>query len=168
MHASEQNRLFEDWAMVYQGMIRSVARAFAAGAEADELTRDILAALWLAIPAFQGRCKPSTFVYRVAHNHALTWQRGRRNYRRKLEQFARTGGSPDREPCDRDGRVEALYAAIRQLEGLDRSIILLYLDRLAYAEIAEVLGLRTNAVGVRIHRIKDKLLQRMKELDHEL
>lgn len=166
MDASEQNRLFEDWAMTYQGMVRSVARAFATGGERDELAREILAALWLAIPAFQGKCKPSTFVYRVAHNHALTWQRGRRNYQRKLEQYTFAGPLP--ADTGDTSRIEALYAAIHQLEGLDRSIILLYLDKLTYAEIAKVLGLRANAVGVRIHRIKDKLLQRMKENDHEL
>lgn len=166
MHASEQNKLFEEWAMAYQGMVRSVAHAFATGGERDELAREILAALWLAIPAFQGKCKPSTFVYRVAHNHALTWQRGRRNYRRKLEQYA-FASPPPAETGD-GPRIEALYAAIHQLDGLDRSIILLYLDKLTYAEIAEVLGLRANAAGVRIHRIKDKLLQLMKENDHEL
>lgn len=166
MDAREQNKLFEAWAMAYQGMVRSVAHAFATDGERDELAREILAALWLAIPAFHGKCKPSTFVYRVAHNHALTWQRGRRNYRRKLEQYAFAGPPPAK--TGDDPRIEALYAAIHQLDGLDRSIILLYLDKLTYAEIAEVLGLRANAVGVRIHRIKDKLLQRMKENDHEL
>lgn len=166
MDASEQNKIFEEWAMTYQGMILSVAHAFATGGERDELAREILAALWLAIPAFQGKCKPSTFVYRVAHNHALTWQRGRRNYRRKLEQYAFAAPPP---PKNADGaRIEALYAAIHQLDGVDRSVILLYLDKLTYAEIAEVLGFRANAVGVRIHRIKDKLLQLMKESDHEL
>lgn len=49
MDASEQNRLFEDWAMTYQGMVRSVARAFATGGERDELAREILAALMVLV-----------------------------------------------------------------------------------------------------------------------
>jgi RNA polymerase sigma-70 factor (ECF subfamily) len=167
MRPGEQNRLFEEWACAYQGIVFKIASAFATGVERDELAQEIFAAIWQAIPAYRGKSKPSTFVYRVAHNYALTWQRGRRNYRRKLDGYVWSGRSGDHDSVDGTERIEALYAAIRRLDALDRSIILLYLDKAAYAEIAEVLGLNANSVGVRIHRIKDKLMRLLKENSDE-
>ena len=92
--------------------------------------QELLLAVWKAIPSFRLEAQPSTFIYRVTHNAAMTWQRTRRNYRRKVEQFsapgpvAEAGGvAPDAE------RLAALYAAIRALPPLDRSLILLFSRR---------------------------------------
>ena len=45
----------------------------------DDLAQEIAIALWRALPRFRGECSLRTFVYRVAHNRALThvWRRGR-------------------------------------------------------------------------------------------
>jgi len=50
-----------------------------------------------------------------------------------------------------------LYAAIRALEPTKRALVLLYLDGLTYAEMAEVTGLSETNVGVRLTRIKREL-----------
>ena len=45
----------------------------------DDLAQEIAIALWRALPRFRGECSMRTFVYRIAHNRALThvWRRGR-------------------------------------------------------------------------------------------
>lgn len=50
-----------------------------------------------------------------------------------------------------------LRSLINRLEGIEKAIILLWLDEYSYDEIAETLGLKRNTVAVKIHRIKDKL-----------
>ena len=50
-----------------------------------------------------------------------------------------------------------LYDAIRQLNEVDRAIILLYLEQKSYQEIGEIIGSSGNNIGVRISRIKEKL-----------
>jgi RNA polymerase sigma-70 factor (ECF subfamily) len=54
-----------------------------------------------------------------------------------------------------------LFRSIRKLKEIDKGIILLYLEEKSYAEIAEIMGLSTNTVGVRITRIKSKLKEMM-------
>ena len=121
--------------------------------------QELLLAVWKAIPAFRAEAQPSTFIYRVTHNAAMTWQRTRRNYRRNVEQFSTLGpvaeadgaAAPDAE------RLEALYAAIRALPPLDRSLILLSLDGLSYRGMAALHGLSEGNVGARLTRLRQKL-----------
>lgn len=57
---------------------------------------------------------------------------------------------------------ESLYHAIRELNELDRMIITLHLDGYENEEIAEITGLTKNNVAVKLHRIKDGLIQKLK------
>src|ERR1700721_2676354 len=43
----------------------------------EELVQDIALAIWQALPHFRGECSERTFVYRIAHNRALShvWKR---------------------------------------------------------------------------------------------
>jgi len=41
--------------------------------------------------------------------------------------------------------------------------MLLYLEQYSYQEIAEVLGLSTNAVGVKVNRLKKRLVMALQE-----
>ena len=56
-----------------------------------------------------------------------------------------------------DEPVRRLYAAIRQLSEIDRGVILLHLEEKSHQEIAAITGTNANNVGVRIHRIKERL-----------
>ena len=56
-----------------------------------------------------------------------------------------------------DESLKLLYIAIKKLSELDRAIILLYLEENSYQEIAEIIGLSPNNIGVKITRIKKKL-----------
>ena len=53
--------------------------------------------------------------------------------------------------------VEWLYEQIRQLNEVDRSLTLLLLDGFSYKEMAAMLGITENYVGVKINRIKAHL-----------
>ncbi len=131
--------------------------------------QELLLAIWKAIPAFRGDSQPSTFIYRVSHNAALTWKRTRQTYQRKvdrLESFA----PPESEPTTTDerGLLEFLYTEIRRLSPVDRSMILLSLDGISYREMARIHGLTESNVGARLTRLKQKLSKSMKGHSHEL
>jgi RNA polymerase sigma-70 factor (ECF subfamily) len=64
--------------------------------------------------------------------------------------------------------LELVYSAIRQLPPIDRSLILLHLDGVSYAEMAEIHGLSASNIGVRLTRLKQKLSDSIKEVAHEL
>jgi RNA polymerase sigma-70 factor (ECF subfamily) len=54
-----------------------------------------------------------------------------------------------------------LHAAVSQLTGVEKSIILLYLENKKYEEIAEITGITQNYVRVKMNRIKKKLKKLM-------
>lgn len=98
----------------------------------------------------------------MAHNAALTRKRGHSTYRRHVDRFEALH-VPDESATvganDRDHEVLALlYAEIRRLPPLDRSLLLLHFDEVPYAEIAEILGLTETNVGARLTRTKQRLI----------
>jgi RNA polymerase sigma factor (sigma-70 family) len=142
-------------------MLRKVANVFATGSDRDDLMQKMLGALWKAMPGFRGDAKASTFIYRVVHNCALTWVRGenRRRHRESTaseEHVSRAGTTPQT-----DARVELLHECLRELRGIDRSIVTMSLDGLGHAEIGDVIGSSENAVSVRIRRIRKQLATAM-------
>ena len=171
MKIAEHNALFESWLERHGAILHHVAKGFAEGADRQDLMQELLLALWRAAPAFRGGAQSSTFVYRVAHNAALTWKRTEKNYQQRVERFE-TLQTPLAETMT-DGRrereaLEHVYAAIRRLPSLDRSLILLHLDGLGYAEIAALHGLTETNVGARLTRLKQKLTTMLEEISHEL
>lgn len=172
MTTAQQEQLFREWTDAHRGILFKAAHAFAFESDRDDLMQEMLLSLWRAIPVYREGCKPSTFVYRVAHNAALNWQRGRRNYRNRLDRFEAesraehpSGVAPSFEHAD--DRLRSLYLAIQQLPETDRSLVLLYLDDLSYSEMAEVLGITESNIGVRLNRIKKKLTQMIEKEPYE-
>jgi RNA polymerase sigma-70 factor (ECF subfamily) len=64
--------------------------------------------------------------------------------------------------------VERLYVAIRQLPKVDASLALMHLDGLSYQEMAEVLGISENYIGVKLNRIRKQLADQLKGANDEL
>jgi RNA polymerase sigma-70 factor (ECF subfamily) len=171
---AEHEALFHEWIGTHRGILRKVARSFAPGpAEIDELEQEMLLQLWLALPSFAGAAKPSTWIYRVCLNTAMSWQRGRRRRERRFDRSTKLGTLATSEPSPADNLgelqlLEQLYAGIRALRDFDRAIILLSLDGLSYAEIADVTGLTENHIGVALVRARRRLTQNLKAIAHEL
>ncbi len=142
-----------------------VVNGFAEGDDRNDLMQEVMLAVWQAIPQFRAESKATTFLYRVSHNAALTWRRTRQNYRRRVERaamFAESDLEPGHGP-EPDPRLDELYAVIRRLPELDRSLILLSLDGVSYAEMATIHGLSESNVGVRLNRIKQRLTKDMEK-----
>ena len=68
---------------------------------------------------------------------------------------------------DREETVARLYDAIHQLPKVDAALVLLYLEDLSYLEMAEVLGISENLVGVKLNRARKALTELMKEVTYE-
>lgn len=151
-------------------ILHHVANGFAAGDDRNDLMQELLLAVWKAVPAFRNDAQPSTFIYRVSHNAALTWKRTQRNYRNRIERFQ---AQPVVESAAPHGTREAallerLYGEIRKLPPLDRSLVLLSLDGVSYGDMARIHGLGESNVGVRLNRAKRQLARTMKGVADEL
>lgn len=154
---------FADWLAPHLPMLHRTARAFAEPADQHDLLQELTLALWKARPSFREQSTAGTFAHRVAHNAALTWRRG--EVRRRLrgvaveaELVVRDAGQDPQGPL-----LERLYAAIRTLAPVERSLVLLSLDGVAYGEIARLHGLSESNVGARLTRLRQRLATQVKE-----
>jgi RNA polymerase sigma-70 factor (ECF subfamily) len=154
------NPSFEEVLKDHGPMIGRIAAAHEADPGArEDLVQDILYALWRALPGFRGDCAVRTFVARIAANRAVTHvQRAlKRPPASELPaELEEPGPGPEQSAIDTD-RAARLRAAVRALPLALRETALLALEGLSLAEIAEVLGVTTNAVTVRMSRARTEL-----------
>ena len=171
---AQQETIFRRWLDAHIGLMLKVVRGCTASPpDQDDLFQEVLLQLWSSIPAFRGEAKETTWIYRVAWNTALAWRRGERRRREGHETFIRFSPATQVQPSHLDSEpgqeiVERLYAAIRQLPKVDASMALMHLDGLSYQEMAEVLGISENYIGVKLNRIRKQLADQLKGANDEL
>jgi RNA polymerase sigma-70 factor (ECF subfamily) len=174
MTAQYQEAIFRRWLEAHLGLMLKVVRGWAVTPQdQDDLLQDVLLNVWSSITTFRGEAKETTWIYRVAFNTALAWRRVERRRREKHETFLRFDVSPQVQPSHLEAQpeqeiVERLYAAIRQLPKVDASLALMHLDGLSYQEMADVLGISENYIGVKLNRIRKQLAEQLKGADDEL
>jgi RNA polymerase sigma-70 factor (ECF subfamily) len=115
MNEDEQAALFRQWFGQYAGLMDRVARAYtAAEADCEDLIQEILLQVWRSIPRFKRKASPSTWLYRVALNTALAWQR-RDQHRRRFRPLVEVAdvAEDNRGQLQEGERIERLYAAVR-------------------------------------------------------
>ena len=154
-----KERLFEEIVTSNRRRIMAIARSYARGEEQRDLCQEILLQMWKGLDGFQGRSAPSTWVYRVALNTAVTHRR--KNGRRiepRSSSLTESGVNPV-APSNPGNAMLILEEFLYSLGEIDRAVFLLYLDDLSYREISEVTGLTESHVGVRISRLKKTFTQ---------
>ena len=148
----------------------AVARLYTpAGDDPADLEQEIRLQWWRALPGFAGRAKASTWMYQVALHTALTFMR--RRYRRlrpgPLEHAENVADSAPHAGGIEDQRRAALHGALARLEPGERALAYLWLEELSHEQIAAVIGISANAVGVRLHRIRRKLKEMLEAHEEE-
>ena len=125
--------------------------------EIDDLFQEILIRLWNGFDQYEGRSSAETWIYRVALNTAINPDK---KERRRPETVPLTVNI---DPYEADNpqtqQIRVLYDRISRLDLIDRSLILLWLEGISYDEIGAIIGISPNNVGVRLARIKEKLVK---------
>ena len=150
----------------YQPLIRKVSFMYGQNsAESDDMFQEICIQVWRAYPQFKGDSKFSTWLYRVAINTAISWIRKEKKHRLDNREDEKLFGVYDDTPFyereEKKEQISALHRAIKKLNDVDRTLVLLYLEEVAYAEIAEILGLTVNNIKVKMNRVKKRLKKLM-------
>lgn len=159
-----QDVTFEKLIYEHQKLIHKICNIYGKStADKEDLFQEITIQLWKSFYSFEHKSKFSTWLYRVALNTAITQKRKER----KNPEFSSLSGHemriPDTKSTDADAEdLLALQSAIRQLKNVDKAIIFLYLEEKSYQKIADIIGITPKNVGVKIVRIKAKLLTILK------
>ena len=171
MSANTHKEIFKKWLDEHGNLILRVVRAYAhLGEDRDDLFQEILIQLWSSIAAFRGDAAETTWIYRVALNPALVWQRSQTRRRRRHHQLIANLNHASQQAGNfsdtmRDGQIiEQLYDGVRQLPKIDGSLILMHLDGLTYEQMADVLGITKTNVGAKLNRAKKQLALLLKGL----
>lgn len=151
----------------YEPALRRLATAYVDRPwEREDLFQEIAIALWQALPKFRGDASERTWLYRIAHNVAISSSARLRNRTYKEEALPEGGDfrSPvigSEEAVLKAEKQELLAQAIRNLPPADRQLILLHLEGLNYAQIEEVSGISQSAIASRLSRLRDRLRDRI-------
>lgn len=120
----------------------------------DDLFQEVMSNVWKSLKNFKGKSSIDTWVYRIAINTSITFNNRQKRIKAKQAEIRENFIQPEEESNE---QLHILYQAISRLEAAEKSIIGLYLEDFSYKEIAEILGISTSNVGVRLNRIKHKI-----------
>ena len=141
-----------------QGLIYKVASIYTRDREEQkDLCQEIIYQTWKSCDYFKKAAKPSTWLYRVGMNTAIT---NLNRSKKRVTAVPMEGlelDFADELDSALEERLKLLYAGIRKLGLLDRGIVFLFLEGKSHEEIAEIVGISISNVGTRLSRIKDKL-----------
>ncbi len=131
--------------------------------EEQDLKQEILLQAWKSFLRFRKDAKFSTWLYKLSLNVAL-------NQLKKQKQKINTDygiiANDQMFEKNYDDNHELLFYLIKQLNEVDRMMMTLYLEGYGNLEIAEITGITANNVNVKIHRIKQNIIQQFKKLNH--
>lgn len=121
----------------------------------EDYYQEILIRLWKTFHTYKNQSAFSTWLYRVALNTAIDIIR-KEYIQPKYTEL--TDKQYDITSEDTN-KTDDLYQAIQYLSDIEKAIILLYLEGYSYKEISDIIGLSENNIGVKINRLKQKLLK---------
>lgn len=125
----------------------------------EDLTQQILLAVWQALPSWRGDSSLKTFIARVAQNRSISFvtkQVRQPKVAELPEKLEAEDPNPEENAIEVNER-EMLLEATRRLPLPQRQVIILVLEGFSYPEISEMLEIAPNALALRLSRAKTAL-----------
>jgi RNA polymerase sigma factor (sigma-70 family) len=125
---------------------------------ASDVAQDVFIKIWEQLDSFRNESKISTWIYKISVNTCLMQLR-----KQSTKKEAAAGVFPtvvaESYSFEEEEKLQKMYSCINKLEESSRLIILMVLEGIPYAEIAEIIGTSEETLRVKIHRIKKNLTQ---------
>lgn len=148
----------------HQGIIRKISRMYTNNPEdAQDLFQEIVLQLWKSYGSFKGNSQFSTWLYRVAVNTSMTYLQ----LAKKIITSINHEHVIDNHGSSADDQLQQFYRAIQILNPVEKAFVFLFLEGLSHKEIAAHLGITEVHARVKLNRIKQKLQEIIKTIDHE-
>lgn len=153
----------------YQNYVFTLTLRFTKNREdAEEVSQDIFIKAYRALADFRGASKFSTWLYTIVNTTCITFLRKKRLETHSLdnERIFEAADNLDSglraNLVEQKSRTAMVNKAIGLLSNDDAEIItLFYKAEQTLEEIAQILGIESNAVKVRLHRARTRLKQKM-------
>ncbi|HEX9955436.1 MAG TPA: sigma-70 family RNA polymerase sigma factor [Allosphingosinicella sp.] len=161
-----KRQLFEEVSASCTGLISRIALSYEADpALRRELIQDILLALWIALDNFRGEASLKTFAASIAQKRCISHvtKRAREPRQVELPPDLISASPPPDEIVLRNDQKKRLVESIQLLPIPQREAIVLAFEGFSYGEMAEILGITSNAVMLRCQRAKTALKSIMEQ-----
>ena len=147
----------------YRDMVYTIClRMLTNEADAEEAAQDVFVKAYRNIQGFQEKSKFSTWLYRIAYNQCISV------IRKKVKMIDLVDELPEDEINEGDingldtlsaqERGKFLNLAIEALPETDGVVVtLFYYDELSLDEIAEITGLTSSNIRIKLHRSRKKM-----------
>jgi len=156
---------FERLVELYEVKVFRMAVMFLRDAsKAEEVAQDIFLKLWQALPAYDGRAAPSTWLYTIARNTCLSALRSETHRKTNpLDSIAEPAAAGTSVGTEVLNRIE-LQRCLERLPQIQRDVItLFYLQEKSVEEVARMLDLPEGTVKSHLYRARLVLAAMMKE-----
>jgi RNA polymerase sigma-70 factor (ECF subfamily) len=151
-----------------KGIIYKIANSYCKDPEdRQDLIQEITIQLWKSFDRYNGTAKFSTWMYRIALNTAISFYRKdnrRKGFHVPLSKTVIQTTSEAFED-EKEMSLGLLEKFIRELNELDRALMILYMEERSQNEIAEILGISVSNVATKIGRIKERLKKQFLRLN---
>ncbi|MEZ5172192.1 MAG: RNA polymerase sigma factor [Bacteroidia bacterium] len=124
--------------------------------ERNDMVQEVLLQAYKGFSRFRGDSKFSTWLYRVALNTIFSFSRKEQN-RIIAEKESQTFD----DITDFSDEAAELYFHIKNLDDINKMIITLHLEGFSNKEIADITGMTSNNIGVKLFRIRELLSEKM-------
>jgi RNA polymerase sigma-70 factor, ECF subfamily len=125
----------------------------------EELYQEISVALWKSLAKFDNQSSLKTYILSIAHKRSISHVAKYAKEPRSTEivEYELPQHDCPSSELAAQQRISKLLNGLNQLSLVERQLVTLALEGVSYLEIAEILGMTTNLVGVKLNRAKAKL-----------
>jgi RNA polymerase sigma-70 factor (ECF subfamily) len=141
----------------YADIFAYLRRLCGSQADGEDLTQQTFLKVWRSLDSFRGRSKFSTWLYRIAHNTYIDWQRRNNRIQSQSDQWWQQcmdkSPGPFAHAAERQ-MAKHLYRAVEQLDEAKKQVVHLhYYQGLSLRETARVLNISTSTVKYRLREV---------------
>ena len=153
---------------IHKGILYKVSRLYFDELEDQEdLFQEIILQLWKSIKSFKGESQFSSWMYRVALNTALVFFKKEKRKPDSVKGINFDTPSLESDADDKEHQLAHFYKATKELNKVEKALIILYIEGYSGKEIAENLGISEANVRVKTNRTKNKLQEIIKKQGYE-
>jgi len=124
--------------------------------DAEDLTQQTFLKVWRSLGTFRGKSRFSTWIYRIAYNTFIDWQRRNNDIQSCTDQWWEDCVDENPGPFTNTAQRQTardLYEAVDQLDDDKKHIVHLhYYQRLSLRQTAKVLDVATSTVKYRLRK----------------
>lgn len=143
---------------VHKGILHKVSKMYMDNRDdQQDLFQEIICQLWKSYDTFRNESQFSTWMYRVAINTAIVFFKKEKRKVPTTEISSENIREIDDDSDLKEIQINHFYAAVNQLDKIEKALIFYQLEGYSHREIGQNMGISEGNARVKLNRTKNKL-----------